>query len=170
MARAKLNKSEFFLTNTTKASKYLPRRPRICINWNPLFQTHIFFIKCTSKCNNCETRFTSSKQFLKNLRSEVWKRGFQLMLILGLQGMYFDAAVVFVKKTLLLIRLALAILWCSSTSYAPSIFEAYWFYLDFKQIFKICRFYEDFHWFYACFTDLMQWGCMIHSCCTSKII
>ena len=32
------------------------------------------------------------------------------MLILGLMGMYFDAAVVFVKKTSLLFRLALAIL------------------------------------------------------------
>ena len=32
------------------------------------------------------------------------------MLILGLLGMYFDAAVVFVKKTSLLFRLALAIL------------------------------------------------------------
>ena len=35
---------------------------------------------------------------------------FQLMQILGLLGMYFDAVVVFVKKTSLLFRLALAIL------------------------------------------------------------
>ena len=33
------------------------------------------------------------------------------MQILGLLGMYFDAAVVFVKNFLLLSRLALAILW-----------------------------------------------------------
>ena len=33
------------------------------------------------------------------------------MLILGLLGMYFDAAVVFVTKSSLLFRLALAILW-----------------------------------------------------------
>ena len=33
------------------------------------------------------------------------------MLILVLLGMYFDAAVVFVKTFLLLFRLALAILW-----------------------------------------------------------
>ena len=38
--------------------------------------------------------------------------GFQLMLILILLGMYFDAAVVFVKTFSLLLRLALAIL-CS---------------------------------------------------------
>ena len=34
-----------------------------------------------------------------------------MMQILGLLGMYFDAAVVEVKKNLLLIRFALAILW-----------------------------------------------------------
>jgi hypothetical protein len=37
--------------------------------------------------------------------------GFQFMLILGLLGMYFDAAVVFVTKSSLLFRLAVAILW-----------------------------------------------------------
>ena len=36
-------------------------------------------------------------------------RGFQLMQILGLLGVYFDAGVVFVKKTSLLFRLALRI-------------------------------------------------------------
>ena len=39
---------------------------------------------------------------------KVWKGGFQLMLILGLLGMYFDAAVVFVTSQTLLLRLALA--------------------------------------------------------------
>ena len=37
MAIANLKKSEDFLTNTTAASKYVPRRPRISINWNPPF-------------------------------------------------------------------------------------------------------------------------------------
>ena len=32
MATANLNKSEEFVTNTTAASKYIPRRPRISIN------------------------------------------------------------------------------------------------------------------------------------------
>jgi hypothetical protein len=40
--------------------------------------------------------------------------GFQLMLILGLLGMYFDAAVEFVTSQTLLFRLALAIL-CHAT-------------------------------------------------------
>ena len=42
------------------------------------------------------------------------KGGFQLMLILGLQGMYFDAAVVFVTKSYLFFRLAVAILWSTN--------------------------------------------------------
>ena len=42
---------------------------------------------------------------------KVWKEGIQLMLILGLLGMYFDAVVVFVTKSSLLFRLAVAILW-----------------------------------------------------------
>ena len=45
------------------------------------------------------------------LSSEVWKGGFQLMLILVLLGMYFDAAVVFVTSQTLLFRLPVAILW-----------------------------------------------------------
>ena len=39
----------------------------------------------------------NKKQFLKILWSVVWKGGFQLMQILGLLGMYFDAVVVEVK-------------------------------------------------------------------------
>ena len=31
--------------NTTKASKYIPKRPIICINWNPLFRTKIYLVK-----------------------------------------------------------------------------------------------------------------------------
>ena len=48
MARANLNKSEELVTNTTAASKYIPRSSRICINWNPPFQTslHKFFKNC----------------------------------------------------------------------------------------------------------------------------
>ena len=39
------------------------------------------------------------KTSFKILWSEVWKGGFQLMLILGLLGMYFDAAMVFVTNS-----------------------------------------------------------------------
>ena len=41
MVRANLNKSKNFVTNTTAASKFIPKRYRICINWNSLFQTQI---------------------------------------------------------------------------------------------------------------------------------
>ena len=37
--------------------------------------------------------------------------GFQFVLILGLLGMYFDAGVVFVMKSSLLFKLAMAMLW-----------------------------------------------------------
>ena len=53
----------------------------------------------------------SYKQFLTILWSEVWKGRFQLMLILVLLGMYFDAVVAFVTSKTLLSRLALVILW-----------------------------------------------------------
>ena len=42
--------------------------------------------------------------------------GFQFMLILGLLGMYFNAAMVFVTKSSLLFKLAVAILWDLNTN------------------------------------------------------
>ena len=49
MARANQNKSVWLVTNTTTASKYIPRRTRISINWNPPFQTslHKIFKNCS---------------------------------------------------------------------------------------------------------------------------
>ena len=44
---------------------------------------------------------------MKILWSEVWKRGFRLMQILDLLGMYFDAEVVFVTNSSLLFRFTL---------------------------------------------------------------
>ena len=41
MARVNLYKSEEMVTNTTAASKYIPKRSRICINRNPYFQTSL---------------------------------------------------------------------------------------------------------------------------------
>ena len=49
MASANLNKSEELVTNTTAASKNTHRRPRICINWNPLSGQNLLS-KSTSKC------------------------------------------------------------------------------------------------------------------------
>ena len=51
MAIANLNKSEELMTNTTAASKYIPKRPRICINWNPPFRTKIYLIKVPLNVN-----------------------------------------------------------------------------------------------------------------------
>ena len=41
MATANLKKSLEFMTNTTAASKYIPRRSRISIDSNPTFQTSL---------------------------------------------------------------------------------------------------------------------------------
>ena len=51
MARANLNKSKKVLTSTTTASKYIPKRPRICINWNPPSQTQIYLVKVPLNVN-----------------------------------------------------------------------------------------------------------------------
>ena len=104
MARVNLNNSEELVTNTTPASKYTPKRSRICINRNPSFQTslHKIFKKSFYEVN------ITSQQSLEVIL--VWKGEFQLIHILGLLGMYFDAVVVFVTNSSLLFRLAVAIL------------------------------------------------------------
>jgi hypothetical protein len=53
-----------------------------------------------------EKKILSKKNTFEILWSEVW-----LMLILGLIGMYFDAAVVFLTNSQLFFWLAVAILW-----------------------------------------------------------
>ena len=105
--------SEVFLKNTNTVSKYIPRRPRISINWNPPFQTSLkhFLKNCFSYSKCCFTMLTFRVTFTKWIW--VWKGVFQLIQILGLLGLYFDAAVVFIKKTSLLFKFALAILWLS---------------------------------------------------------
>ena len=44
MARTNLKKSENLVTHTTAVSKCTSRRPRIYINWNPLFKTQIYLV------------------------------------------------------------------------------------------------------------------------------
>ena len=110
MARANLNKSYKVLTSTTTASKYMPKRPRIHINLNLPFQTHIYIVKVPTNVSIVKQDLLHKKQFLKIFWKEVWKGGFQLVQILGLMSMYFDAVVVEDKTFLLLFRLALAIL------------------------------------------------------------
>ena len=63
MARTNLKRSEVFLTNTTAASKYIPGRPRISINWNPPFQIIKFSKTVWSK--SCFTMFTFRVTFTK---------------------------------------------------------------------------------------------------------
>ena len=109
MARANLNKREVFLTNTNAISKSLPKRPRICINWNSLFQTQIYLVKIPLNVNIVKQDLLHEKNNSGN-----FMKGFQSMPILSCLGMYFDNAEVFVKKTKLLIRLAPAIL-CINT-------------------------------------------------------
>ena len=109
MARANLNKSVRQVTNTTTASKYIPKRTRICIDWNPPFQTQIYLVKVPLNVNIVKQDLLHEKQFLKILWSEAWGE-FQKRQILVLLGMYFDAAVVEVEKNSLLFRLALAML------------------------------------------------------------
>ena len=67
MARANLNKSEVFLKNNTAASKYILRRHRICINWNPPFQTKIYLVKVLLNVNIVKQDLLIKKQFLKIL-------------------------------------------------------------------------------------------------------
>ena len=60
-------KSEHFSTSTTTASNYIPKRPRICINWNPPFQTslHKIFKNGFLLGKSCFTMFTFSGIFAK---------------------------------------------------------------------------------------------------------
>ena len=141
-AHSQSEKKLGLVTNTTAASKYIPRRPRISITWNPTFQTSLHKISKVIFFRLTKIFFRNKKNFSKEQlwfsflriikqkkileRSEnfwnfsflkiyfiknVWKVGFQFMLILGLLGMYFDAVVVLVTKSSLFFRLAVAILW-----------------------------------------------------------
>ena len=96
------------------------KRTRICINWNPHFQTQVYLAKVSLNVSIVKQNLLHKKQFLKILWIEVGKKGFQLMLILVLLGIYFDAVVVFVTSKTLSFRLALAILW-----YQTKIFVLY---------------------------------------------
>ena len=136
MAVGNLNKSKETIPTTTTASKYIPRRTKISnklkshisniffeVNFQKISDhSEIFFalqyiknwtkvVALKKKILFLKKKFVSlKKNSFEILWSEVWKVGFQFMLILGLLGVYFDAAVVFVTKSSLLFRLAVAIL------------------------------------------------------------
>ena len=50
--------------NTTKASKYIPKRPIVCINWNPLFPTKIYLVKIPVNVNS---QLWSKIHFIRNV-------------------------------------------------------------------------------------------------------
>ena len=57
--QSQYEKSKKVLTFTTTASKYIPKGPRICINWNPFFQTsHHKIFKNFLLSKSCFTMFT----------------------------------------------------------------------------------------------------------------
>ena len=95
------------MTNTTAASKYIPKRPKSASIEIPLwFRPHFLEF---SKTVSYEVNLTSQHSHLEVLLLN--KFGSELMQILGLIGMYNDAVVVEVNIFfLLLFRLALAIL------------------------------------------------------------
>ena len=112
MARANLKKSKYFSTSTTghsiKVHTTYPRGPESAsIEIPPFRPTFTYLVNLPLIVNNIK----QDLQFLKIVWSDVWKEGFQLMQILGLLCMYFDAVVVEVEKYLLFFILALAILW-----------------------------------------------------------
>ena len=85
----------------------------------PPFRTHfIKFLKTAVNCFLCIksyfTMFTLRGIFTKYVNL-VWKVRFQLMQFLGLLGVYFITVVVFITKSALLFRLALAIMWDRAT-------------------------------------------------------
>ena len=84
MAIANLNKTEKLVTNTTTASKYMPKMPRICINGNPPFRTslHKTFKNCFLWSKFYFTMLTFRRTFNKKIW--VWQGEFQMMQILEL--------------------------------------------------------------------------------------
>ena len=124
MARANLNKSEKLMTNNTAESKYISRRPKICINWNPPFRPH-FIIDADSEplryviwC--CVKVSESQKHFFLKLHCSYEDRAEFCQIFRSFWGQwslkkkkYFEIywPLVSVTNSSLLFRLALAILW-----------------------------------------------------------
>ena len=82
-AIAILNKSEEIVKNTTAASKYIPRRPRIIINWNPPFQTSLhknskeFFFRLTKFFFQEQKKFFQGITFVQFFRYCKAKKNFR---------------------------------------------------------------------------------------------
>ena len=103
MVSVNMNKSVGLVTNTTTASEYVGDPESVSIEIPPFRLHFIKFLKTVFYAVNLVSQCS---------HLEIWvqKEGFQLIQILGLLCMYFDAAVVFVTKSSLLFRLAVGIL------------------------------------------------------------
>ena len=127
MARANLNKSDKYhhsikvhtkedqnqhqlkspLSEPNLLSKFQKMKNFKNFRINPKNFFALQYIKNWKKVVPWKKNFCSWKKIFVSLKkttfkilwSEVWKGGFQLILILGLLGMYFDAAVVFVTNS-----------------------------------------------------------------------
>jgi hypothetical protein len=104
-------KEKKVLNSTTTAAKYILKRPRICNNWNPPFQTQIYLVKVPLNVNIVKKIYFIKNIFWKFYQVRSERRDFNWYRVWGLLGMYFDAVVVEVKTFLILFRLTLAILW-----------------------------------------------------------
>ena len=83
MAIANLNKSEELVTNTTAASTYIPKTPRICIIWNPPFQTQIYLVKVPLNVNIVKQDSLHKKDFWKfyEVKSDICHQVFNFIQI-----------------------------------------------------------------------------------------
>ena len=137
------------------------KRPRI-LSFRSLimkFSKTVFYeVNIVSQCLHLEVLLQS--------KSASEKRGFKLMQILGLLGMYFDASEVFVINFSLLFRLALGILCCICSNISPGPFllctfiihETFWPKRKniFSHPFHILRAYFLRSWFLNFFPTLLK--------------
>ena len=105
MARASLNKSWELVTNTTAASKYIPKRPKIFINWNPPFQNwlHNIFKNCFLWSKTYFTAFTFRGTFTKYWhisKSSIWRKNSSSSVKVKIHQMYLFTRQITQNKTL----------------------------------------------------------------------
>ena len=58
--------------------KYIPKRTRICINWNPLIQTQIYLVKVTLSVNIVKQDFLHRKTVFENFMKWSLKGGISI--------------------------------------------------------------------------------------------
>ena len=98
MATADLKKSEDFVTNTTAPSKYIPRRTKISINWNPTFQ--MFFWSKFTKIKIFKNFRIAPKLFFAFQYIKNWTKVFPWNFFLLLKKKIFSPKKTLKKKLL----------------------------------------------------------------------